>query len=357
MTRASFAGVSPRESRTSSARGTSTSTSIRAIVELVDRHRLGRDLEVEPVCNDEPVDHVEVGCVAAVHARDDAVLDDELGLGIVGPFAATSPSSGSGETSCSRCRSRVAREANRAGYGIAQQTPLGVRERRLANERRRLVAPSRRAGRPTPRAPRRWRAPAAAPCRSPADGRPAPCELRCAFEVLARAASGRRRARPRPAAGASPAWRGSRRRRAARRRIAASVTSSSRTPAGVADEIRAAGAERVVAGRIEGHSVETLGFARVMGNAERFSGKVALVTGGASGIGAAVAAACATRARASPRSTSMRRRPTACSRSRATSRVRRRRRARSRTRSASSVPSTSSSAPPAFRERRSRPST
>ena len=85
MTRASFAGVRPRESRTSSARDTFDVDEHARELEVVERHRLGGDLEVEPVRDDEAVDHVEVGCVAAVHASDDAVVDDELRLGIVRP--------------------------------------------------------------------------------------------------------------------------------------------------------------------------------------------------------------------------------------------------------------------------------
>ena len=54
-------------------------------LEVGERHRLGRDLEIEAVRDEEAVDHVEVGGVAAVHAPDDAVDDDQLGLGIVRP--------------------------------------------------------------------------------------------------------------------------------------------------------------------------------------------------------------------------------------------------------------------------------
>ena len=85
MTRASFAGVSPRESRTSSARETLTSTSLSGELGVLQRHRLGRDLEVEAVRDDEPVDHVEVGSAAAVHADDAPLDDDELGLRVVRP--------------------------------------------------------------------------------------------------------------------------------------------------------------------------------------------------------------------------------------------------------------------------------
>ena len=70
------------------------STSLRASVEVGERHRLGRDLEVEAVRDEEAVDHVEVGRVASVHPRDDAVGDDELGLGIVRPVRRDEPELG-----------------------------------------------------------------------------------------------------------------------------------------------------------------------------------------------------------------------------------------------------------------------
>ena len=63
-------------------------------LEIVERHRLGRDVEIEPVRDDEAVDDVEVGRVAAVHARDDAVLDDELRLGVVRPVRRDEPELG-----------------------------------------------------------------------------------------------------------------------------------------------------------------------------------------------------------------------------------------------------------------------
>jgi len=53
---------------------------------VLDRHGLGRNLEVEPVRDDEAVDHVELGRSATVHAGDDAVHDDELGRRIVRPI-------------------------------------------------------------------------------------------------------------------------------------------------------------------------------------------------------------------------------------------------------------------------------
>ena len=46
-------------------------------------HRLYGDVEVEPVRDEEAVDHVELGRGPAVQARDDAVLDDELGLRVL----------------------------------------------------------------------------------------------------------------------------------------------------------------------------------------------------------------------------------------------------------------------------------
>ena len=46
------------------------------------RHRLDRDLEVEPVGDEKPVDDVELGRRPAVEARHDAVLDPQLGLGV-----------------------------------------------------------------------------------------------------------------------------------------------------------------------------------------------------------------------------------------------------------------------------------
>ena len=67
------------------------------------------------------------------------------------------------------------------------------------------------------------------------------------------------------------------------------MTSPSGAPPGVEDEVGTPRAERVVARGVEGHAAQTLGFARVVGNDQRFAGRVALVTGGSSGIGAAVA--------------------------------------------------------------------
>ena len=53
--------------------------------EVVERHRLAGDIEVEPVRHDEAVDDVEIGRGAAVQAHDDAVLDEQLRLRIERP--------------------------------------------------------------------------------------------------------------------------------------------------------------------------------------------------------------------------------------------------------------------------------
>ena len=56
-----------------------------------ERHRLGCDLEVEPVGDEEAVDHVELGLGPPVQPHDAAVLDDELRLGIVRPVHRDEP--------------------------------------------------------------------------------------------------------------------------------------------------------------------------------------------------------------------------------------------------------------------------
>ncbi len=53
--------------------------------EVVERHRLDGDTEVETVRHDEAVDHVEIRRGASVQAHDDAVLDEQLRLGVAGP--------------------------------------------------------------------------------------------------------------------------------------------------------------------------------------------------------------------------------------------------------------------------------
>ena len=63
-------------------------------LEVVERHRLRSHVEVDPVRDDEAVDDVELGSVAAVHPRDDPVLDDEPRLGVVRPVRRDQPELG-----------------------------------------------------------------------------------------------------------------------------------------------------------------------------------------------------------------------------------------------------------------------
>ena len=58
------------------------------------RHRLGGDVQVDPVRDEEAVDHVEVGRRSPVHPRHDPVLDDELRLGVVRPVRRHEPELG-----------------------------------------------------------------------------------------------------------------------------------------------------------------------------------------------------------------------------------------------------------------------
>ncbi len=76
-TRASLAGVVPPISRTTSARGTLTSTAIRASVDVIERHRLVGDREVDAVAGDELVDHVELDGVFAVEFDHHPVTNDQ----------------------------------------------------------------------------------------------------------------------------------------------------------------------------------------------------------------------------------------------------------------------------------------
>ena len=130
MTRASFAGVRPRERRTSSARGTFDVDEHVRELEVVEGHRLGGDVEVEPVRDDEAVDDVEVGRIPAVHARDDSALDDELRLRVVRPVRRDeSELRDTARRAARRCRSRVARDAKRS-LGIGEEPPLARTRRR-----------------------------------------------------------------------------------------------------------------------------------------------------------------------------------------------------------------------------------
>ena len=84
-------------------------------LEVVDRHRLFRDVEVEAVGDDEAVDDVEVGCVPAVHAHDDAVLDDELRRGIPRPVRRDEAQLRVRARRAAPCGGRAARATRTAG--------------------------------------------------------------------------------------------------------------------------------------------------------------------------------------------------------------------------------------------------
>ena len=81
-TRASFAGVVPAESRTTSARLTPGSTSMRANATSSIAIASGGDREVEAVPRDVLVDRVEVVLGDAVELDDPPVVHDEAGLRI-----------------------------------------------------------------------------------------------------------------------------------------------------------------------------------------------------------------------------------------------------------------------------------
>ena len=95
-------------------------------------HRLRRDVEVDAVGDEEAVDHVELGGVPPVEPDDDAVLYHELGLGIQGPAAATSPSSGQGSTSSSRRSSDA--PARRSARSAAPQPSAASPRARYASD-------------------------------------------------------------------------------------------------------------------------------------------------------------------------------------------------------------------------------
>ena len=188
-------------------------------LEVGERHRLGRDLEVEPVRDEEAVDDVELGRGPPVHPHDDAVLDDELRLGVVRAVQRD-------EAELRRRRHehlapQLLRGAGREAGGALRSPSrprVRVGRRRLADEGRRL----RRLPVVEPAVPMS--------SSSAAVERPGPQrrvdleqlvvgnagELGGTVEVVGELARGRPPARPRPAGGASPAWRGCRRRRACR---------------------------------------------------------------------------------------------------------------------------------------------
>ena len=103
-------------------------------VEIVERHRLASDVEIETVRDDEAVDDVELGGVATVHARDDAVLDDELGLRVVRPVGRDEPELGQRRDEllevevAGRARGEAAATHPRAA--LALRTPRQPRARR-----------------------------------------------------------------------------------------------------------------------------------------------------------------------------------------------------------------------------------
>ena len=82
-----------RESHELGARNVHVDEQVREL-ELVERHRLGHNVEIEPVCDDEAVDDVEVRGLASVHARDDPVHDDQLRLRVVRPVRGDQPELG-----------------------------------------------------------------------------------------------------------------------------------------------------------------------------------------------------------------------------------------------------------------------
>ena len=178
------------------------------------------------------------------------------GSGSFGPFAATSPSSGSGVTSSSRRSSFAAREAKRADRSATDE-PLARHTRPPPRGRTPPSAapPSRRAAAPTPRARPPSSARAAARCRSRAAGRRARRRARPPGRGCRRAAGVPSRGRP-PPGGASVAG-------VARTSAATSVPVArrlerdlvEREPGRRLDEIGPPRAERIVDGRVEGHRV------------------------------------------------------------------------------------------------------
>ena len=222
ITRASFAGVRPRARRTSSAREHPDVHQLPRELCIVDGHRLGGDLEIQPVRDDEAVDHVELGGCAAVHADDGAVLDHELGRSDrAARPPATRPSSGSGETSVSRWRSRCSREVKRR-LRIGEEPSFGVGARQLpARSLPFARCRGSRVARPLFELGRRRSS-----GRSAVDGERSSSGTAASSAARSRfAASGSRPARARPGTGAraSPGSRESRRRRSAR--LAASPAS------------------------------------------------------------------------------------------------------------------------------------
>ena len=184
--------------------------------------------------DDEAVDDVEVRGRASVHAGDGAVLEHELGLGIVRPVRRDEAELRGAARRASRDRrSRSSRDANRR-LRIGEEPSLGVGARRLAHEARvsrgavllelRRPLLELRGG----RAARAERA-----CRRRAGGRRGPPRARRPARGSRRAARDPPRARPPPGAAASAAWRGSRSPSMLPARAPPASRSASGTPPGV----------------------------------------------------------------------------------------------------------------------------
>ena len=140
-TRASRAGVRPRERRTSSARGTSTSTSRRAISSSASAAASRGDVEVDPVPRDEVVERVPVRLAPAVELDDAAVLDDERRLGIVRAVHRDEPELGERLDRAPRAGARAPRARRTAAEPLVRRKePSLARRRRAASRTNAAVA-------------------------------------------------------------------------------------------------------------------------------------------------------------------------------------------------------------------------
>ena len=251
--------------------------------------------------DEEAVDHVEVGRSATVHPHDDAVLDHELGLRIVRARSRRrARARRSGVTSSSRRSSFAAREANRAdapdsGSGT-EEPSLDVRRAQPRGRRRAVSgAPTRRAVAPSLELLGR---------RAPGPQRRVDLEELVVGHAseLGRALEVVRELRPsrRPGNLRLPSERRGRRadvggderpgpRSLERDLVERRAPTASRRGRGAASR---AGSRRL--GRSSRPKLYRL---TVMTNDHRFFGRVALVTGAASGIGAATVEQAARRGR------------------------------------------------------------
>ena len=207
----------PRASRTTSARGTSTSTSIRA------SSRSGSAIASAAISRSRPCatrnrSITSNSAAARPSIRDDdAVLDHELRLGVVrarSPRRARARATAS--TSSSRRSSFAAREAKRADRSVTDEALAPTYAAAASRTNAAVSGASQLVEPPRPRLElgRRRAARAAAPCRSRAAGRRARRRARRPARGCRRAAGARPRGRPRPGAAASPASPGRRPRRA-----------------------------------------------------------------------------------------------------------------------------------------------